>query len=303
MNAFPKIFTLGQTYIENIFDNEVEITEKIDGSQFGWGKINGQLICRSKGKIQEVECPDKLFSEGIEYIKSIENKLPDNIMFYGEYLKKPKHNTLTYGRIPKNHIMLFGACHLNQEFIPNYSQYAGLLDLETVPVIYKGKVDSMEFLKELLNRTSILDKSKIEGFVVKNYQQQLLLGGRVIPIMCGKFVSEEFKEVHQKNWSRENTGKGRWQTFKESFCTEARWLKALFYLRDNGELDNSPRDIGKLMKRVNEDITEEEKENIKEFLWKEFGKEVLRTATKGLPQWYKERITGHCFKEKDNEDS
>ncbi len=36
-----------------------------------------------------------------------------------------------------------------------------------------------------------------------------------------------------------------------------------------------------------QDIEEEEKETIKNFLWKEFGTEVLRTAVHGLPEFYK----------------
>lgn len=297
IKAFPKIFTIDQKYTENLFNGQVEITEKIDGSQIGFGKINNELIVRSKGKIQEIECPDKLFNEGIEYIKSIQSKLPNNMMIYGEYMKKNKHNTLCYNRIPKNHIILFGCSNEKQEFF-HYDVLQDLayaLDVEVVPLIFKGKIDNPDQIKELLNKESILGKSKIEGVVVKNYNETLLLGGQVIPILCGKYVSEEFKEIHQKNWKRENTGKGKWQTYKEGFQTEARWLKALYYLRDQGELSNSPKDIGKLMKRVNEDITEECKENIKNFLWKEFGKEVLKTATKGIPSWYKEYLLKQSF--------
>ncbi len=299
MNAFPKIFTVGQRWVQNIFDSDVEITEKIDGSQIGFGKINNTLIVRSKGIIQQVDCPDKLFSKGIDYIKSIESSLPNGIMFYGEYLQKEKHNVLCYGRVPKNNIILFGACYENGKFIFDYYKYADLLNLETVPILFKGKINNFEQLKEMLQRESVLGKAKIEGFVVKNYNKEILLDNRIIPLLCAKYVSEEFKEVHQKNWSRENTGKGKWEVYKEGFCTEARWLKAIFYLRDNGVLDNSPKDIGLLMKRVNEDITEEEKENIKDFLWNEFGREVLKTATRGLSEWYKEYLAKKSFGEEN----
>jgi len=52
INAFPKIFAIGTDYISNIFDDEVEITEKIDGSQFAFGKVNGELFMRIKIGIQ-----------------------------------------------------------------------------------------------------------------------------------------------------------------------------------------------------------------------------------------------------------
>ena len=64
--------------------------------------------------------------------------------------------------------------------------------------------------------------------------------------------------------------KTKWQMFCESFRAEARWAKSVQHLRDNGELENEPRDIGKLIKAIKDDITEEEKENIRKFLWKEF---------------------------------
>ena len=302
INAFPKIFTIGQKYIHNIFEDEVEITEKVDGSQFSVAKIEGELVFRSKGKVQEVECPDKLFREGIEYLQTVKDKMPPKTQFYMEYMKKPKHNTLTYERIPKNHFALFGIKGISsEEFISDYDTlcaWAEELGIETVPLLFKGKVEDFEQMKSLLDKESILGKTKIEGFVVKNYNKVVMLGGHIVPIMCGKFVSEEFKEVHGKNWKRENTGKGKWDTFKEKYQTEARWLKAIFYLRDNGELEESPRDIGKIMKQVNLDIIEECKEEIQDFLWKEFGKDLLRQSTRGLPQWYKEYLAKESFKEK-----
>jgi len=50
---------------------------------------------------------------------------------------------------------------------------------------------------------------KVEGVVVKNYAKQFLLGGQPMPLMMGKFVSENFKEVNQKTWKGEHTGKGK----------------------------------------------------------------------------------------------
>ena len=39
--SYPKIFTLGDRHTQGIFDGEVEITEKIDGSAIAFGMING----------------------------------------------------------------------------------------------------------------------------------------------------------------------------------------------------------------------------------------------------------------------
>lgn len=99
--AFPKILHLGHKQIKDIFDGEVEITEKVDGSQLGFGKINGELFVRSKGKEQDLDNPDKMFEGAVKFVKTIADKLPDNIVLYGEWLNKPKHNVLAYDRTPK----------------------------------------------------------------------------------------------------------------------------------------------------------------------------------------------------------
>ncbi|MBK9272829.1 MAG: hypothetical protein IPM48_14685 [Saprospiraceae bacterium] len=44
-----------------------------------------------------------------------------------------------------------------------------------------------------------------------------------------------------------------------------------------------------------ENDIEEEKENIKEFLWKEFSGELLRTARSGFPEWYKKKLVEESF--------
>ena len=47
IHAFPKIFTIGQDYISDLFKDDVEVTEKVDGSQWVFGKVGGDLLRRS----------------------------------------------------------------------------------------------------------------------------------------------------------------------------------------------------------------------------------------------------------------
>lgn len=298
IHSFPKIFTIGQDFIKDIFNNEVEITEKIDGSQFSFGKINNQFYMRSKGAQLFPESYAKMFSKAVEYVLSIEHILPDNTVFYCEYLEKPKHNILVYDRIPKNNLMLYGVCDNTLKFVNEYEkliEHADFLNIEVVPLIYKGIVENVDFIKEIMERKSVLGNVQIEGIVVKNYKNPFLLGSQPIPLMMGKYVSEKFKEKHNKDWKKEKTTKGKWETFKDGFRTEARWNKSIQHLREKDELTNSPKDIGKLIKEIQNDITEEEKENIKNFLWKLYGKEILRNATKGFPEYYKEYLLKRNF--------
>lgn len=301
ITAFPKIFHIGQDYIKNIFNGPVEVTEKLDGSQFVAGKINGELVMRSKGTViydYHDRKDTDLFYPVIQHFISIQDILPEGRIFYGETLCKPKHNTLKYDTTPKNHFALFAVGNLHHQFCQDYDElkdWADFIDTDVVPCLYKGVISSPEFLHELLKHESMLGGANIEGVVVKNYQQPFLLGGQPIPIMSGKYVSEAFKEVHRKNWSKENTGAGKWQLFKESYRTSARWDKAIQHLEESGKLLHEPKDIGQLLSEIKRDITEEEKEIIKNFLWKEFGSDVLRTATLGFPEYYKNKLLERGF--------
>ncbi len=295
ITAYPKIFIIGTDYIREIFDGEVEVTEKIDGSQFCFGKIKGQLYLRSKGAMLYQENPEKMFKEAIDYIVSIKDYLPNNITFYSEYLKTPRHNVLKYNRVPQNHLILFGVIDTAQRCLLSIQHYAEQFGIESVPVLYRGKIISPEQLTALLDTESILGGTKIEGVVVKNFNKAFLLGGQPIPLMAGKFVSEKFKETAKEKWGKEHTRGGHFLTFLESFKTEARWQKAIQHLRDSGKLENSPRDIGNLLKEIQKDITEEEKENIKNFLWNENKGDIFRYATKGFPEWYKSQILKSAF--------
>lgn len=291
ISSFPKIFAIGNARINEIFFDEVEVTEKIDGSQFVFGKINGELHFRSKRAILYKENPQKMFREGIEYISSKKDLLPNGIVFYSEYLQKPKHNVLVYNRVPKNNIALFGAIdYTKQTMLSDYWKYADQLEIDRVPILHIGKVNKIEELHGLLDKESILGGPKIEGIVVKNYKKELFVGDIFLPLLSGKYVSEKFKEVHNKDWKKNNCTKGRFELFKESFRTEARWEKAIQHLREKDELENDPRDIGKLLKEIQNDIEVEEKENIKEYLYNEFKREIMSTAIKGFPIWYKNKL-------------
>lgn len=294
IKSFPKIFAIGTDYIKDIFLEEIEITEKVDGSQFVFGRVSGELYARSKGAPLYFDNPNKMFAQALDYVSSIAHLIPDNTIFYCEYLQKPKHNTLVYGRIPKNHLMLFGVSDTTDAFKSNLEEYASLLDIEHVPVVYRGFIKEPQEIFDLIKNKSVLGEADMEGIVVKNYQRPFLLGGQPIPLMAGKYVSETFKEKHKVGWEGQKT-KGRISLFLDSFKTEARWQKAIQHLKEKGEIENSPKDIGKLMKEISVDIIAEEKEAIKDFLWGEYKGELARTATRGFPEWYKKKLVEDSF--------
>ncbi len=292
--SYGKILTLGSAYTENALKGEVTIQEKVDGSQFAWGLLDdGELSCRSKGAFIQLDSPPKMFKKAVDHIVKMANKgafkdIPNGSYFYGETLESPKHNTLSYGKTPLNNIVLFDAI-IAGKFISrsDLDAYSKLFEVDVVPELYSGVCDVSK-IKELLTTKSYLGNEIIEGVVIKNYSETFLLGGQVMP-MFTKFVREEFKERHSIDW-KTRTPKGNLTSFLASFKAIPRWTKALLYLRDQGKITQEPKDIGPLIKRVQEDILGEEKDNIKNELYRIYIDDILRTAVAGLPQWYKNEL-------------
>lgn len=290
--SYPKIFALGDKTVQTLFETEVEVTEKIDGSQLGFGVINGELVVRSKNKEQDLDEPDQMFGIAVQYLKSVftEGKMTEGVFYYGEYLNKPRHSTLAYDHVPTNNIALFGVLmggeFKDYEFV---KREASRLGVDAVPLIFKGKTNGEEVL-ELAKGKSYLGGSQMEGVVVKAYKDWEFLDRMFWTVMAGKFVTEEFKEVHNKDWKKLNTGKGKLEMMKAQYKSEARWKKAVQHLKEAGEFTGTLKDIGPLMKEIKADVATEEKENIKDQLWSLFGDDFLREAAIGFPQWFKEEL-------------
>jgi hypothetical protein len=145
---------------------------------------------------------------------------------------------------------------------------------------------------KFLNVKSVLGGQKIEGFVVKNYKHFTSDG----KTMMGKFVSEQFKEVHKKEWKNTNpTQKDILTQLGETYKSEARWYKAIQHLKESGAYTRSPKDIGPLLKEIQQDIKTECQDEIKEKLFKWAWSHVARKSIQGFPQWYKELLMEQQF--------
>lgn len=291
--SYPKILSLGSAYTENALVGDVIVQEKVDGSQFSFGlNEDGEMVMRSKGAILTNENHAEMFREAVEYVQSIEKEFkrvvkPDTYI-YCEYLQKPKHNTLKYTRIPQNHLVLFDILSEGKYESRSFMEIMSLsLGIDLIPEFYRGIMD-VDKIKEFLETESYLGGETLEGIVIKNYTQTILLGGQVFPLLT-KYVREAFKERHSADW-KVRQPKGALQEFIDGFKTEARWQKAIIHAKEKGLLTQSPKDIGILIKMVQEDIKEEETENIKNHLYKCFIDDITRKSTQGFPEWYKEQL-------------
>ena len=308
--SYTKILTLGSSRTENALIDEVVIQEKIDGSQFKAGvNEDGELLIRSKGCKLEPIVEDgeliniqKLFIPAVKHILSIETKLkqlPRDTYLYCETLYKSKHNVLHYEKTPKNNIVLFDALVGGKWVVrKELKEIAKTLEIDLIPELYRGKVD-INKIKELLKTQSYLGKELIEGVVIKNYNQNITLGANIYPLFT-KYVRETFKELHSVEWKTKRP-KDNLQNYINGFKSEARWQKAIIHLKEKELLESSPKDIGKLILEVQRDIKEEEKENIKNYLYKLYVKHILRKSTQKLPEWYKEQLLKNLNENKIND--
>ncbi len=295
-HSYPSIYALGHKAISDLLTVPVIVEEKIDGSQFSFGVFDGKICIRSKGVQMEIDAPEKMFSLAAKWVGENVSLLRDGWTYRGEYLSKPKHNSLAYSRCPKNNIIIFDV-NIDHESYLSYEEKsieAARIGLECVPLLRIGKVESMEDLKTLLDTDSTLGGTKVEGVVIKPVAYNLF--GRDKKCLMGKFVSEQFKEIHSKEWKNSNpTGKDILGQIGDSLRTDARWEKSVQHLREQGKLTESPQDIGNLIKKVRDDLMKECQEVIAEQLMKWAMPHVLRVAMRGIPEWYKERLAKGQF--------
>lgn len=294
-SSYPKVYNLGHPALgKDFLSGPILIEEKIDGSQFSFGRFDGDLKIRSRRKNMELGAPEALFSEAIAAIQDLD--LTDGWTYRGECLQKPKHNVLKYDRIPSKHVILFDVCPAYETYLPydEKCREADRLGLEVVPRLFHGGnvTISLESLLSLMEMTSVLGGTRIEGVVVKQYTKF----GEDGKALFGKHVSEQFKETHQKEWKVKNPSQaGIIDLLGLIYRTESRWQKALQHLAEDGLLTHSPKDIGPIMKEVQKDVLEECEEEIKGRLFKWAWDHLRRMVASGVPEWYKQHLLESQF--------
>lgn len=310
MYSYHKI---SQSYHEEsngVYDGHIIIEEKIDGSQLRIEILPDGTITVGSHKMDGVTV-DSMFRLGVESAQRIfANYKPEvKMTIFCEYLSKPKQNSIPYANVPLNNIILFDVkrdtLYIDR---PQKELFAKQHGLEIVPLLWSGQgseivdkdnpnIINEAFKEELLKKQSILGHQggfdRIEGFVVKNYDKMYdteryrSYERSTHPFISIKIVNEAFKE---KNKEENPTNKESLQKLKEMYRTEARYDKAIQHLREKGEITDQIGDLKFLIPEVKHDLIEEEKEGIKDALWKLFGGEIVGYAVKGMPEHYKKRL-------------
>jgi hypothetical protein len=289
IHSYPQVFQLGHKAVGELLADPVVVQEKVDGSQFSFGMIDGKLECRSKGQQIIMDGPDGMFDKAIATAQALAPLLRPDWVYRAEYLQKPKHNVIAYERTPVGNLILYDI-NLTGGTEEVYADMALLLSeaqrlgLDSVPLLLEGGVSSAAPLQELLEHDSVLGGTKVEGIVIKNYAK---FGGDK-KVLMGKLVRADFQEKHQGEWRAANPGSADViADTTTALRTEARWRKAVQHLREASALKQAPEDIGPLMKEVQADVLKEEGQAIKDSLFAWAWPHIRRGLVAGLPEWYK----------------
>lgn len=299
LTAYPKIYSLGHPSIAELLTSPVIIEEKVDGSQFSFGKFetpNGDFVvsCRSKNQELILGSPEPMFLKAIQTVNEISYLLTPNWTYRAEFVSALRHNTLTYNRVPKGYLVLFDVLTESGEWLAptERSQEAERLGIDSIPVLRVGNFTKIEEIHSILDTESFLGGANIEGVVIKNPMKKLM----------GKWVCEKFKETNSKLWKKDNpTVNDVVQNIIDGLRTVPRWEKAIQHLREAGQLESSPTDIALLIREIPKDIEQEEKERIKDVLYQWAWPHIKRGVTKGLSDWYKEKLLKRQFEDLNSE--
>jgi len=303
----PKVFNVGHPTIKDLFKGEVEITEKVDGSQFRILLTKEGWDCGSKN-VDGKEKLANMFDLAIKQAERIYNIYKEKfdgetIMLYAEYLRQPKHNTLNYKRTPKNNLYLFGAfVNGKLQTTEQLKELANTFEIDPPNVLYVGEVSTPNELLKYLDYDSYLGNEKVEGIVIKNYNQTYkdkyyFWAG--FPLM-GKLVREEFRERNEEQWKSEKAP--ILDKMVASVVTGARLNKVIQHLKEQGKFNYEKSDLKYIIPEFIKDIEEEEIEYLKEQVWKDFWENFKRRARSRIVKLYLNFLLRKQFEGEENEE-
>lgn len=288
LHGYGKVWSYDDAPVRQMFRGSefVDIEEKVDGSQFSCGLVDGELVMRSKGA--QVFPGPGMFEAAVASAERMQlaGALLPNAVYRFEYLSKPKHNTLAYERVPAGNLVLYDV-EIDGEFVPAemLPHYASALGVDAVPLLYSGSLPSRDELDGMLDTDAMLGGHKVEGIVVKDRTRRHLQDGKMLK---AKVVSDAFKEKHNKGWKAKNlTGKDVADEIAQRLRTEARFAKAVQRARDGGNPANTVQAIGPLLADLGRDLKAEHEDWIKAQLFKHYWPQIQRRANAGFPEWFK----------------
>lgn len=176
----------GKGFVEKLFNDEVTVTENLDGSAFSFEKdfVGNNISFYKKDQENPITRVDRIlmtyYEKPINYIESLPDSLkleiPRGWRFGMVYFPNNKPVRIEYDRIPKNHLILTHIT-IKDEFGDNVrsvqdkielDEWAEKLGVEKSPIIFQGKLDQeqkmsiMDFLSTPL--VDLRNRFKTESF-------------------------------------------------------------------------------------------------------------------------------------------
>lgn len=286
-----KIHNVGKREVAAILDYDIVVQEKIDGSQFSFAIVDGELECKSRSQPIDIGTPPALFAPAVTWCIENVHDLTEGLVYRGEAMCKPRHNKLTYGVAPQAGFVLFDVERgENDYFTPGeLRDEVERLDIQSVPSIsYRANLFTVEDAEWWLEQTSMLGDVKVEGFVIKAYGQIDQWG----QTLMAKHVSDAFKEIMG---TKKNPKKSPVEWMIERYRGHARWDKIVQHLEESEQLDHSMKDVGPLLKELATDLLNEEQDAIKQLLFDHYWKDIQRGVSFGFAEWYKGQLFERQF--------
>jgi len=281
LSSYSKPLNLGHKFLDKLWDGIVYVQEKVDGTLYARSRKQNLIVSPDTGG---------MFGLALQTVLDLESLLIPGYTNRGEFLSKPKHNSLRYDRAPDKYIIIYDVDKGDQDYMEpdELANEANRIGLLSVPLLasYTEKPNLAE-IQKLLGHTSILDGVDIEGVVLKNYGQI----GSDGKILMAKLVSEAFKEHHRGDWKKRNPNKADViNRLIDEFATHARWNKSIQHLSEQEKIKGIPQDIPILIREIVEDILEEHAEYIAESLMNHFRWQLGKGFTRGFPEYYKHKL-------------
>ena len=304
IEKYVKVFRVGDRNVKNVFDGQVTVEEKLDGSQFRIYVKDGELTFGShRVNFDDEHQPDKMFNKAIISAKEHFKDLHGEYMIYCEFISKPRHNTLSYEKTPRGFLIIFDVLNVEINRFLNYDEkkaFGESVYLDVPQLIYEGEGSNIttDMLEEWANKTtSMLGLQIVEGVVIKNYsrthEMECFLGFPLI----SKFVRSTFTEMNHENWKDKKMGVMEKLSIK--YKTVARWDKSIQRLKEEGKLTGEMSDLQYLIPEVSNDILSEEGEEIKKELLNHFIKNLRKSWTGGFAEYYQKVLMKKALEEEE----
>jgi len=310
--AYPKIANVGTRGYEELFYLPLWASEKLDGSNVSIHVLPGQRECpmddlkeiklasRTKWLDWQSKGDSKMFRPFIEWtsipgVAEVLMSFPVGTTFWGEMCVN--QNIIKYPeKIP---FVLFDISYDDEfgsrRFIRPDQWERYTVENNTYPIFVNiPTIVPTQILSSTLDKTKldrlIADESMLggprEGIVLKNYDRDVTVGGRLVPFFC-KYVAPAYRETKKIVDRITDPLESR---IANSVFTPMRFEKGIQKLKEEGRYTGSVQDIGPLIGVICEDIHVECRAEIEVALFTHFWKPISRIITSKIPGMYKDKL-------------